>query len=146
MKTASRILLSLSFVIFLAGMTFSQVASTSSPEKITTEPANANNETFVDANKNGICDHHEAKETCLQGKNFVDKNGDGVCDNCGSSGKCKGTGCGQGKKDCNGCGKGQVKGKGCGEGQGKGNCCGQGQQGAKGCSHQGVAPATKPKK
>jgi hypothetical protein len=146
MKTASGILLSLGMVVFLAGVSFSQVASTASPSKTSTKPTTAAPAKVTDANKSGTCDHHAGKETCTQGKNFVDKNGDGICDNCGSSGKCKDSGCGQCQKNGTGCGKNQGKGKGCCENQGKGSGCGKGQQNASGCQHQGTAPATKPKK
>lgn len=135
MKTASRILLSLGLVVFLTGTVFSQGASTSVPAKTQTDQTAAAPGKFVDANANGICDHHETKAACGQGKKFVDKNGDGKCDNCVSTGNCKGSGCGKGQKQ--GCGKGQGKGNCCGAGQGQGNGCGQGRQHQGGCKMQG---------
>lgn len=126
MKTASRILLTFSILVFFTGMTFSQVASTTTPAKTSTKSATAAPGKFVDTNKNGICDNHEGKLTGAQGKNFVDKNGDGKCDNCGTAGK--GANCGTaGKcKEAANCGpKGQGCGTACGKGQGKGNCCGK---------------------
>ena len=145
MKTASRIFLTFSLLAFFAGMTFGQMASTTSPAKTSTKAATAAPGKFVDTNNNGICDKHEAKGANCQGKTFVDKNGDGKCDNCGSTGKCNGTGCGQGQKQGNGCGKGQGNGNCCGNGQGKGNGCSQGQS-RHGCSNQGNTPAAEPKK
>ena len=136
MKTASRIFLTFSILVFFAGMTFSQVASTTIPAKTATKSAVATPGKSVDDNKTATCNHNNAKGTCAQGKNFVDKNGDGKCDNCGSTGKCNGTGCGQGQKSCNGCSKSQ----------GKGNCGGQGMQHQNGCSSKCSTPATEPKK
>ena len=133
MKTASGIFLTLALVLFLAGTTFSQETSTA---KTTTKQTTAAPGKFVDTNKNGVCDNHEAKGAGAQGKNFVDKNGDGKCDNCGTTGNCKGTGYGNGPKN----------GAGCGKGQGKGNCCGQGRKHRGGCSGQGKTPATEPVK
>jgi len=145
MKTVSGILLSFGLVLFLAGTSYSQVATTSNPSKSTTTQATAAPGKFVDANANGICDHHEAKCTQAQGKNFVDKNGDGKCDNCGSAGKCSGSGCGKGNWIGQGCGKSQGKGN-CGQGQNSGQGCGQGHQHKNGCTMQGTQPATKPEK
>jgi len=133
MKTASRIFLSLALVLFLAGTTFSQESSTA---KTTTKQTTAAPGKFVDTNKNGVCDNHEAKGVGTPGKNFTDKNGDGKCDNVGKSGTEKGVGCGYGPRN----------GAGGGKGQGKGNCCGGGHQYHGGCSNQGSAPATQPKK
>lgn len=136
MKTASRILMTFSILVFFAGMTFSQVASTAIPAKTSTKSTTTAPGKFVDTNKDGTCDKHEAKG-CAQGKNFVDKNGDGKCDNCGGTGKCNGTGCG----------KGQGKGNCCGQGQNNGNGCGQGQKQGNGCTKPcGNAPATQPNK
>ncbi len=136
MKTASRIFLTLGLVLFLAGATFSQAASIASTAKSDTKQTTAAPGKFVDTNKNGVCDNHEAKGGGTQGKNFKDKNGDGKCDNGGSNGKCTGTGCG----------KGQGKGNCCGQGQGNGNGCGQGHQPKNGCSGQGSGATTQPKK
>lgn len=145
MKTVSGILLSFGLVLFLAGTSHSQVATTSNPSKSTSTQAAAAPGKFVDANTNGICDRHEAKCTQPQGKNFVDKNGDGKCDNCGSAGKCNGSGCGKGNCSGQGCGKSQGKGN-CGQGQNNGKGCGQGHQHKNGCTMQGTQPATKPGK
>lgn len=134
MKTASRIFLTFSILVFFAGMSFAQVASTTVPAKTSAKSATAAPGKFVDTNKNGICDNHEGKGAGAQGKNFVDKNGDGKCDNCGAN--CQGKGAGN-------CGP---KGQGCGKGQGKGNCSGQGHQYRNGCSSQGSKPATQPNK
>jgi hypothetical protein len=138
MKTAKRILMTFAILVFFAGMTFSQSASTTVPAKdaakqdLTAAPGK-----LVDNDKNGTCAKHDAKGTCSQGKNFVDKNGDGKCDNCGGTGKCDGTNCGKGQK----CGSG------CGQGQGKGNGCGQGQKQGSGCTKPcGNAPAAQPNK
>ncbi len=128
MKTASRILMTFALLVFFSGITFSQVASTVNPEKTKTKSATVASGKTTDAS----C-KHESQGACAQGKNFTDKNGDGICDNCGSSGKCKGTSCGQGMKNGNGCqqgqgkgncdGKGMKNGAGCGKGQQNGNCC-----------------------
>jgi hypothetical protein len=137
MKTASRILLSLGLILFFAGMTFAQVASTTTPAKTSTKQDVTAPGKFVDNDKNGTCDKHDAKGTCTQGKNFVDKNGDGKCDNCGCTGKCDGTGCGKGQKNAAECGKSQ----------GKGSCSGQGQKQGNGCAKPcGNAPAAQPNK
>jgi hypothetical protein len=121
MKTASGIILTLCLLVFFTGSLFSQeVAKTSAAKPVTTS-AIASQGKFIDNNKNGICDNHEAKGTCAHGKCFVDKNGDGKCDNCGSAGKCKEAGNCGGKGQC--CGKGQPKGN-CGEqGKHQGSCC-----------------------
>lgn len=82
----------------------------------------ATNGTFVDKNKNGVCDNHESKMG-TKGKcgNFTDKNKDGVCDNkaenCKANGKGKGNCLGAG--NCNGNG---FKHK---HGCGSGNACGR---------------------
>lgn len=81
----------------------------SSPDKSTTvqtqqtaQPAQGK---FTDANKDGVCDNHQAKAKNTSCKEFTDKNGDGKCDNCTGKGTCtKGT-CG-GQKAGNGCGQG----------------------------------------
>lgn len=145
MKTASRILLSLSLVVFLAGMTFAQGASTASPSDTPAKQSATGPAKTVEANKSATCNHQMGKESCAQGKNFTDKNGDGICDNCGSAGKCKGAGCGQGQKNCVGCDKSHCKSNGSCDGKGKGNGCGKGNQNSSGCSHQGTSstPETK---
>jgi len=133
MKTASRIMLTFILLVFFTGISFSQVATNATPAS--TKSVVATPGKFVDANKNGICDNHEAKGSGAQGKNFIDANGDGKCDNCGT--KCKGTmNCGP---KGNGCANS------CSKGKGKGNCCGGGQQHRYGCSSQ-AAPAADPKK
>ena len=137
MKTASRILMTFAMLVFFAGMTFSQVASTTTPAKTSAKQTTTAPGKIIDTNKDGTCDKHTAGGTCAQGKNFVDKNGDGKCDNCGGTGKCNGTGCGkdQGKGNC------------CAQGQGKGDCCAQGQKQGSGCTKPcGTAPAAQPKK
>lgn len=81
----------------------------------------ATNGTFVDKNKNGVCDNHETK---INGKgkcgNFTDKNKDGVCDNkaenCKANGKGKGNCAAAG--NCNG--NGFKHKHGCGSGNGCG--------------------------
>ena len=139
MKTAFRILLTFTVLVFFSGMTFAQVASTTAPAKTSAKQVTAAPGKFVDANKNGICDNHEAKGPNTQGKNFVDKNGDGKCDNCGGTGKCKEAGkCGA---------KGQVCESSCTKGQGKGSCCGQGTRHMNGCATKcGKTTDTQPKK
>ncbi|MCX6266318.1 MAG: hypothetical protein NTW16_03045 [Bacteroidetes bacterium] len=138
MKTASGILLTFIMLVFFTGMTFSQTASTTNPAKAPAKSVTAAPGKFVDTSKSGVCDGHGPKGDCGQGKNYVDKNGDGKCDNCGTAGKCKES------AKCSG--KGAGCGSTCGKGQGKGNCCGQGQQHRNGCSNQGAAPASNPKK
>ena len=127
MKTASRILMTISLLVFFSGMTFSQVASTTSPGKPAKKSEVAAPAKSADA----------TKANCNHGKNFVDNNSDGKCDNCGTSGKCKEAG--------NSCGKGQGCGSSCGKGQGNGACNGQGPK--SGCASKcSNAPAIQPKK
>ena len=143
MKTASRILLTFGLLVFFTGTTFSQVAATENASSPETKSVTASPGKFVDTNKNGICDNHEAKVAGGQGRNFVDKDGDGKCDNCGCQGNCKGNGNCVGNGNC--CHKGQCCGE--GKGAGKGNCCGQRHQHRHGCIGQGGdGSGTKPNK
>ncbi|MBT3208549.1 MAG: hypothetical protein HN704_02195 [Bacteroidetes bacterium] len=68
---------------------------------------------FVDTDKDGICDNFQEKGKTRKGRNFVDKDGNGVCDN-SKDGNSKGFGKGKGNNKCyrNGKGKGQGMGKG----------------------------------
>jgi len=124
MKNVSRILMTIMLLFIFSNMTMAQVASTATPGNPATKNATVAPGKFTDANKNGVCDNHEAKVTGGQGKNFVDKNGDGKCDNCKSSGKCNGSGCGKGQQhgQCNG--KGNGNGTGCGKGPHGYGCAG----------------------
>jgi hypothetical protein len=129
MKTASRILMTISLLVFFTGMTFAQVASTTSPGK----PAKKAEVAAPAKSADGT------KANCGHGKNFVDNNSDGKCDNCGTAGKCKEAG--------SGCGKGQGCGSSCGKGQGNGNCKGNGAGNRNGCASKcSNAPAAQPKK
>jgi hypothetical protein len=117
MKTASRILMTLIVLVFFTGISFAQDASVAKAAKASGQTVTTAPGKFVDTNKNGVCDNHEAKGASGQGKNFVDKNGDGKCDNNGSLCKGKGQGncCGKGQGCCTGSGKGAGKGA-CGQG------------------------------
>lgn len=118
-------------VIFLTaillGLVFSSInLSAQTQEKtdkaIVKTEQQATNGTFVDKNKNGVCDNHESKMG-TKGKcgNFTDKNNDGKCDkkdtNCKkdskSNGNCLGAGnCnGNGFKHKHGCGSGNACGR-----------------------------------
>ena len=134
MKTALRIALTFTVLVFFSGISFSQVASSTVPAKTTAKAVTAAPGKTVDASKSGACNNHDAKCAGAQSKNFVDKNGDGKCDNCGGTGKCAGTGnCGAKAQGC---------GSSCGKSQGKSSCCGQGQKHGTSCSKPcGTAPA-----
>lgn len=125
-------------LIVLAGLvlgfsfiTMTLTAQTASPDK----SANAQSQqssagakgTFVDNNKDGVCDHHQATGKGDGCTKFVDKDGDGKCDTCLGKGNCvKGNGCkGNAKagccpKSCQGNGNHHGNGSGsCGQGAGK---------------------------
>jgi hypothetical protein len=124
MKTASRIFLTFSLLVFFAGVSFSQVATTTAPAKTATksEVAPTGKTTSGCA---ATCGNHAANAGCSQGKVFVDKNADGKCDNCGTAGKCKESGnCGSKSKGCEST---------CGKAKGKGSC---GEQATKACGAQ----------
>jgi len=120
MKTVSRILMTLTLVLFLSGITIAQKEATVKTDPKTTQTVKTTPGKFVDANKNGVCDNFEARGQATKGANFIDKNGDGVCDNRGTMGKGqgKGNGCGQGFRHRHG--------------KGNGNCCGRGQGSGRG--------------
>ena len=128
----------MAFMSFIISQVYSQNAPANKTQKDAKASQTMNSPApgkFVDNNKDGICDNHQAKMKNGNGKctNFVDKNGDGICDNKATC---------QGKGNPNGCGMG------CGQkGQGKGNCGGGGcgQQHRNGCGHQ-VTPAHEPQK
>lgn len=126
MKALAGSFIAFLLVVFLSANVFSQVASTTVPEKKPAKSATTAPGAFVDKNNNGVCDNHEAKSAAGHGKNFVDNNGDGKCDKCGTKGN--GNGCGAGAQKGNCCGKGQPSGNGCGQG------CGQGKQHRSGCN------------
>jgi hypothetical protein len=124
MKTASRIFLTFSLLAFFAGVSFSQVASTTVPAKTDTKAAVAA-PGKTGCGSTATCGNHGANAGCAQGKTFVDKNADGKCDNCGTNGKCKESGnCGSKSKGCEST---------CGKAKGKGSC---GEQGTKSCGTQ----------
>lgn len=124
MKTASRIFLTFSLLVFFAGVSFSQVASTTVPAKTATKSEVAPTGKTATGCAS-TCGNHGANASCTQGKTFVDKNGDGKCDNCGTAGKCKeSANCGSKSKGCEST---------CGQAKGKGSC---GTQGAKTCGAQ----------
>ncbi len=119
MKTISKMILAFTLTLFFFGQTIAQ--STGQDQNVQNEKSavvktTASPGTFVDANKDGICDNYQMKQSTGKGPNFVDKNGDGICDNRPAGTNCKGTQCCQGK----------------GRGFGQGNCCGRGHCGAKG--------------
>ncbi len=99
-----------------------QTKATTEKAVVKTEQTVATPGKFVDKNKDGICDNHQAKVKNGKGAKFVDKNGDGVCDNHHAK---------KGKKHakCNGKGKGHGHGKCCGHHKGNkhGNCHKHGQ-------------------
>jgi hypothetical protein len=137
MKTLKRITVLLAIMSFIALQGFSQNASTSGKNKDskTISTSNSTCGKFVDNNKDGICDNHQAKMSGGKCANFTDKNGDGICDNHQN--------CGKGNGNCNGCGM-NCKSQ---QGQGKGNCCGNGcgNQHRHGQRNQNT-PATEPQK
>ncbi len=123
MKTLKRIAVLTAIMLFLISQGYSQNAPVTSTQKDSrdaqtlTNPAPGN---FVDTNKDGVCDNHQAKMNNGKGANFTDKNGDGICD--------KHQTAGQGKGNSKGCGMGKQH----HHGGGKGNCCG----GGGGCGNQ----------
>lgn len=52
--------------------------------------AAAQQQYYVDANGDGVCDHRGENGVCGSGRYYVDADGDGVCDHCGGSGSCFG--------------------------------------------------------
>ena len=128
----------MALMLFIAFQGFSQIASTSGKvkdSKNTTTTTSTIPGKFVDKNKDGICDNHQAKMNGAKCANFIDKNADGICDN--------NPNCGKGKGNCNGYRMGcQQK-----QGQGKGNCCGNGcgNQHRHGYGNQST-PAAEPQK
>lgn len=120
-------------VIFLTaillGLVFSSInLSAQTQEKtdkaIVKTEQQATNGTFVDKNKNGVCDNHESKMG-TKGKcgNFTDKNKDGVCDN--KAENCKANGKANGKGNCLGAGNCNGNGNKHKHGCGSGNACGR---------------------
>jgi hypothetical protein len=116
-------------VIFLTaillGLVFSSInLSAQTQEKtdkaIVKTEQQATNGTFVDKNKNGVCDNHESKIVAKNKRqNFTDKNNDGVCDNKGTNIKRNGNGNG------NCVGAGNCNGNGFKHRHGNGNGCGR---------------------
>ncbi len=119
-------------VIFLAVILLGFILSTSNlsaqtQEKtdkvvVKSEQQTITSGTFVDKNKNGVCDNHESKMG-TKGKcgNFTDKNNDGKCDN-------KATNCkkdSKGNENCSGTGKCNGNGNKHRHGCGNGNTCGR---------------------
>jgi hypothetical protein len=137
MKTLKRTIVLLAIMSFFVLQSFSQNTATSGTKKITQDQQTTTSATpgkFIDANKDGICDNHQAKVKNGKGANFVDKNGDGICDNCNTA--CKGKG------NAKGCGINCKN-----PGMGKGNCNGNGP--GKQCRHKcgnQTAPAADPQK
>jgi hypothetical protein len=117
MKTLKRITVLMVIMSFIVYQGFSQNVSTTNTQKnlqnqqTTTKVVPGK---FVDNNKDGVCDNHQARMKNGPGANFVDKNGDGICDNRLNAGQ------GKGNPNCGGMGY-QHR-----HGQGKGNCCGGG--------------------
>jgi hypothetical protein len=117
MKTLKRITVLMVIMSFIAFQGFSQNVSTTNKQKnaqgsqttVNTAPGK-----FIDNNKDGVCDNHQARMKNGTGANFVDKNGDGICDNRSNAS--------QGRGNPSGCGMGNQH----RQGQGKGNCCGGG--------------------
>ncbi len=136
MKTLKRTTVLLAIMSFFAFQSFSQNPAASDTKKSTQDQQTTTVATpgkFVDNNKDGVCDNHQAKMKSGKCTTFVDKNGDGVCDNCKSA-SCKGKG------NSKGCGMGCQN-----HGKNKGNCCGKGNQHRNGCGNQNT-PATEPLK
>src|ERR1039457_4269 len=85
MKTLKGITVIVLLMSFMAFQGFSQNASTPVG---TTNTGNSQTMTktmrgnFVDNNKDGVCDNHQAKMVNGKCANWIDKNGDGICDNC----------------------------------------------------------------
>jgi hypothetical protein len=134
MKTLKGMAVLMAIMAFITVQGFSQSAPVEAQQKNTQAKACAAPGKFVDNNKDGVCDNHQAKMTTGKCANFVDKDGDGICDNrkasCQGKGnsKCCGTGC-QGH-----------------QGQGKGNCAagGCGNQHRHGCTPQVKTTPEKP--
>jgi hypothetical protein len=130
MKNIRRIAI-VAFISFLAIQGFSQTAPAAAvkdnPQQAKQAVSNAPGK-YIDNNKNGICDRHEAKSATGKCINFADKNNDGICDNKAA--------CCQGKGKTNGCGQG------CQNRHGQGNCCGAGMQHRNGCGNPGNCSGT----
>ena len=119
MKTLKRITVLMAIMSFITFQGFSQNTSTTKAQKDSPTTQTATNPIpgkFVDNNKDGVCDNHQAKMKNGKCTNFVDKNGDGICDNRQNAG--------QGKGNCTGCGMGCQQRSGQGNGNGCGNGCG----------------------
>jgi hypothetical protein len=136
MKTLKRITLAMAIMSLIISQAYSQKVPDNKTQKDarTSQTMNAPAPgKFVDNNKDGICDNHQAKMSTGKCSNPVAKNGNG---NCNQKAVC------QGKGNSGGCGMG------CGmKGQGKGNCGGGGcgQQHRNGCGPKD-APAQEPQK
>ena len=147
MKTLKRITVLLAIASFFAIQGYSQNAPAPAEKKNAQDQQTTTNVApgkFVDNNKDGVCDNHEAKVKSGKCTTFTDKNGDGVCDNCKADCKAK---C---NADCKAKCKAKGDSKGCGmgcqnHGQGKGNGCGSECKNKSSCSKQN-APATEPVK
>jgi hypothetical protein len=138
MKTLKKITVLLAILSFFAYQGFSQNTSTANTPKDSQATQSATSPApgkFVDANKDGVCDNHQAKMKSGKCTNFADKNGDGICDNRQNAG--------QGKGNCNGCGMGCKQKQGQGNGNGCGNGCGN--QHRHGCGNQNT-PVADPQK
>jgi len=125
MKTLKGIVFLMAFMSFVVSQGFSQTAPVATAQKNTAATTKSTPGKFVDNNKDGVCDNHQAKMNTGKCANFVDKNGDGKCDDC--KGSCQGKGkancCGTSAKNCAGQGKGNCAASGC-SGKHK-NGCGQ---------------------
>jgi hypothetical protein len=124
-------------MMFIVSLAYSENDPQTSVQKNGKNATVATPGKFVDNNKDGVCDNHQAKMASGKCTAYVDKDGDGKCDNCKGTGTCKGTGNCKGSSNC--CGAGAQK----GQGQGKGNCGGGGcgKQYRNGCGH-GNTPAS----
>lgn len=127
MKNLMRVLFAASLTVLFFSQGYAQATDKNVPDNGSAGTAVQGK--FVDANANGICDHHEAKDgKCA---NFVDKDENGVCDNCGTNNCSKKANCqGQGCQHRNGNGQGQANSclpVTC-QGKGQGKCC-QAKQG-----------------
>jgi hypothetical protein len=85
MKTFVKLSMVMAATGFITISTFGQKANEVTDQKQQT--VTTSNEfvqgTFVDKDKNGVCDNYESAGRVGAGRNFMDKNGDGVCDNQG---------------------------------------------------------------
>ena len=139
MRTISGILFAAAIFTFFTGQGFSQTNPSGEVQKKEVTAGTSQGK-FVDSNKNGVCDHFEARNANGKGANFVDKDGNGKCDNRQNAAECKGNGKCCGKEKGNGCNDSKGNTSCCGNGNGNG--CGKGHQHGNGCQNQKATPAT----